>query len=481
LEQVQFLPQTGAQDVAWSPDGHYLASASPTITQVWDTGSWKPVQPYEGAQGVIYSPDNRYLVLTQSVPYGNTGLSSRALFQVFDLKTDKHVGTISGDIYASGEAFFTGDGRYLISQSYCELPEACDQSGVFQIWDMRSTLPTDVNPEGPEIGDIYSEIAVTFGESQIAYIHSPEDSQESKIVTVLTPSTGQQINLSLPSGAFNIVSLGSNLGIMRRSDSQQVKIDVMNPETGVISQSFVVSYPMNFAISPVDEQIIAANYSNLVKLFSLQTSGLKPIRSMTLSFGVTLPDWVKQADLIAPQSSCAQINGAKPEAGCGIYSADGKFFAGLDSKYDSYVWDVSTGEGKRLFDVEPNDFARSFVFSDDSAKLAFSVADCLMGGRCTNSTLYVWDTSAQQLQSQTETDVITQIVFAPDKTDSLLAVVTEKSVSFYDSRLGQTIGSLPDFGASAIARLAFSNDGKLVLTRSYDNTIRVWGVKIYSQ
>jgi DNA-binding beta-propeller fold protein YncE len=128
-------PRQGFADIAFSPDGASLATATsavePEAVMVWDLATGKPrgtLPKKDGPRRVAYSPDGK-LLATDTQEFA---------VRLWDARTLKEVGTLEGANNRFFSLSFSADGRMLIAGT----PNAA------LVWDLstrklRSKLPRD--------------------------------------------------------------------------------------------------------------------------------------------------------------------------------------------------------------------------------------------------------------------------------------------------------------------------------------------------
>src|SRR5262249_8645231 len=143
------------------------------------------------------------------------------------------------------------------------------------------------------------------------------------------------------------------------------------------------------------------------------------------------------------------------------FNFDGSLIASGSDDNTVKIWDVETGREIRTLtgNVAP---VRQVAFSPVANILA-SAGD---GDR-----IIVWDVeSGQRVWSYTAGGQ--SIGFSPD--GRILAAGVGKDVFFFDAATGSILRKAQQGEAASVSSVAFSHNGKMVATGSYDSTIKIW-------
>ncbi|MBT7096625.1 hypothetical protein HN937_04565, partial [Candidatus Poribacteria bacterium] len=161
-----------------------------------------------------------------------------------------------------------------------------------------------------------------------------------------------------------------------------------------------------------------------------------------------------RAAFALPTSAIARLGHGFPTAV--QYAPDGELLA-VATRIGVGLWDTRTLDRVAFLDTHGS--VESIAFSPDGATLATGLA---------NSTTKIWDTgSRQELATiQTNSQYVRAVAFSPDGTT--LAIGGEQ-VTLWDTRAGQTMGTLPMAGWS----VAFSPDGT-TLASGGSSALTLW-------
>jgi WD40 repeat protein len=190
-----------------------------------------------------------------------------------------------------------------------------------------------------------------------------------------------------------------------------------------------------------------------------------------------------------------------------VYSSDGKKIAS-GAGGTIRVWDAASG--KMLTTLKPSDFkpdqvgsVYSIAYSPDSSKLAAGMSDGVRiwdgtSGRqvaklegyasavayspdgskiATGSwlTIRIWDLASRRVMAKFESDAwVDSVVYSPDGTK--LAVGAGDTARIWDLTNMREVHVLKAHRGD-VASVAFSSDGKLLVSGSADKTIRIWDVR----
>jgi dipeptidyl aminopeptidase/acylaminoacyl peptidase len=155
-----------------------------------------------------------------------------------------------------------------------------------------------------------------------------------------------------------------------------------------------------------------------------------------------------------------RLEGAR--AGTPVFSPDGRLLAGFDSD-QVRLWDVATGRERPAL---PHRGVAALAFAPDGRTLACGDPDGV--------TLWELASGKERCRiERTESYGGLALRFSPD--GRRLAVSHGKAIPLYDVFRGQPLGSFTGHDG-AVSGLAFSPDGRCLVSSSADSTLLVWDV-----
>ncbi|KAF8534301.1 WD40-repeat-containing domain protein [Trichophaea hybrida] len=399
--------------VAYSPDGHLLASASGKIIRLWDPNTGGLLGTLEGDSGhlcaVAFSPDGQLLA---SASLDNT-------VRLWDPTTGGLQSTLEGHSDSVWGVAFSPDGQLLASAS---------SDNTVRLWD-----PTTGGLLGTLEGHSYSVWGVAFSPDGQLLASASSDNT----VSLWDPTTGGL--LGTLEGHSDIVS-----GVAFSPDGQLLAsvcddsiVRLWDPTTGGLQgtlegHSDTVS---GVAFSPDGQLLASASKDNTVKLWDPTTGGL-------------------QGTLKGHSDT---VNGV-------AFSPDGQLLASASLDRTVRLWNLSRGTARDTLDVD-SEQTRTVLFSSDSHLIASS-SDCKKFTLCDPST------GASHGFPERHAGGINSIIFSPD--GQLLASASEdNTVRLWNPTTEASQGTLEGHSDSVVA-IAFSPDGQLLASASRDNTVRLW-------
>ncbi len=149
-------------------------------------------------------------------------------------------------------------------------------------------------------------------------------------------------------------------------------------------------------------------------------------------------------------------------------SADSGRLATSPDLYNLLIWDLKTGKLMLELPTSFTGAVSSLAFSPDRTTLASGHYDGM---------IRLWNMNTGSLTLEIESDgIINTLEFSPD--GSLLATGsggTQAALRLWSVNTGELLRDLAGH-ATAVTSLLFAGDGQLLVTGSYDGTVRIWGI-----
>ena len=159
---------------------------------------------------------------------------------------------------------------------------------------------------------------------------------------------------------------------------------------------------------------------------------------------------------------------------CVTFSPDGKILASGGKTGEIKLWDTTTNKEIVTLHSTYQNIIWSLSFSPDGKYLAAAEGGMEALGNVTGHLVTVWDVSSRQIVTtlQGHTNDVRAVAFSPD--GKLLASGSyDNTMKFWNVATWQEIVTLK---SNWIQSLAFSADGKRLVSGGRDKTVKLWDV-----
>jgi WD40 repeat protein/serine/threonine protein kinase len=429
LQQFLHGHRDAVRDVAFSPDGKLIASASwdKTII-VWDAETGKVVLPplighTDGVTSMAFSPDGTLLASS----------SQDGFVILWDVQTGQPVGEpLQAVADASWSVAFNNDGSLLATGK---------ADGTIELWTLNRNNPTSHLLKGHT--DIVYGLAFSPTRNILA------SSSADQTVQFWDAATGDSMSGALQRHDNWVLSVAfSPDGDYVASTGADRQIWLWDAATSQPIGSFMTDHTdwvTSITFSPDGTELVTASNDHQIKRWDAVT-------------GEALGSLVGHTDKVW-------------SAG---FSPDGHTIASAAGDATVIVWDVTPHHetmGKELDGYSPA--ISSVVFSPDGTLLASADGDLEMA----QPAIRLWDTATGQLKSLLTGHLgpITSLTFSPNGT-IIASASADQSVILWDVATGNPIGE-PMLGhTNAVFGVAFDPSGKILASGSDDGTVILWDV-----
>jgi WD40 repeat protein/serine/threonine protein kinase len=469
----------GVTGVAFSPDGKHLVATSLSFSgwevhgglKVWDAQTGEERLSVEGgAQCVAYSPDGKRLATVAVV--GEQGKDPRSTVKVWNAETGKEILSIQGGFFHSRSTrsvVFSPDGKRLAGGS---------SENTVKVWDAEA---------GDELFTLKGHSAAVGGVS-----FSPDGS---RLASASGDKTVKVWDAQPSQNPLTLKGLGNVRGVALSPDGERLAVaadgtvKVRDTQTG---KELITLKGHSMAYSPDGKGLATAyifreqgkGFVNEVKVWDAKTGEelLTIPRGVGIAIGPSLafsPDGRSLATASVPFEQDKEpvaelkvwevltgkvrltVKGHTFGANRGIptyrvyFSPDGKRLAAA-SGWEVKFWDAQTGE--EVLSLKAG--GTVVGFSRDGKRLATASTE-----------VKVWDaqTGKELLALKGHADNVLDVAFSPDG-KRLVSTSLDKTVKVWDAQTGQELLNLKGGGFS----VAISQDGHRLVSGGPGGEVTVW-------
>ena len=496
LNPVKLLTgHTGSvESVSFSPDGNTIATGgNDDPVRLWDVNTERHIKTLTGHTGsvesVSFSPDGNTIA---------TGGNDNTV-HLWAVNTGRHINTLIGHTDSVNSVSFSPDGNTIATggnDNTVRLWDVNTGRHVKTLTDVKS-LMTVLTFDGDEIVGEY--VSGTMDDDEIVLIvdgsEETFDTFDLEEATIIVHRESEVHTDSVNSVCFS----PDSKTIASGGDDDTVRLWDVNTGTHIKTLTGHTGEVSSVSFSPDGSTIASGGDDNTVRLWDADTGRhIKTLKGHTedvlsISFspdGQTLASGSGSLYSFSPEDNMVRLwdantgthiktlTGYTYAVNSVSFSPDGNTIASGSWDNTVRLWDADTGRHIKTLKGHI-DLVWSVSFSPDGNTIASGSST--LGGTIGirsgtwGETVFLWDVNTGKYINTLigHPDHARSVRFSPD--GSTIASGGDDTVRLWDADTGRHIRTLrPTDSVSSVSSVSFSPDGSTIASGSYDDTVRLW-------
>ncbi len=452
--------------LAFHPAGGLLASSSHDKTiKIWDVAKGEMIRTLhthkDPVAAMVWSPCGKFIVSASGVM--DIRLGDEGLIQVLDAATGAPVSSTSYPTGHVSRLTFRPDGGQLAA--------VCTTGARRWTWPELKELPPILlphdlahvayTPDSTQLVTLEYKGAVKYWECDAG--QEPVDvrpSNRTSIVCLMPHPTQQLIACGNGRGALEVIDLDTrkSVGAWHVDPTDMILSLAWSADGRSLAAGTREKQILVCQLSVPEARVILGHEHRVYGITF--TPDNKQI--VTASADKTVRIWD-----VATGKELRRLPGAKRVLRALAFNPRAGLVAASEDHASIRMWNLNSGELNGTFQTNPPDDVTCLAFSPDGKLLA-------AGGPTTSSFVHILnaDTCAPMAQCRGHKHKVTSVAWSPDG-KRLVSSSDDSTIRLWEPRSGRLLLTLQGHKGGTNS-VAFSADGKLVISAGWDGKVRVW-------